>query len=84
MPVSISQQDSGRQISSQALAEHAWGESFPNLWYLTLFFIGAFMFAAGKLHDSYHWHELHRQLDELLYNLARPEATGTGEHEQGG
>jgi 4-hydroxybenzoate polyprenyltransferase len=38
---------------SQALAEHAWGEPFPNLWYLALFYVGAFvMRGAGCTYND--------------------------------
>jgi hypothetical protein len=30
------------------------------------------------------WREVLERLDEITYNLARPDATGTGESEQGG
>lgn len=48
-----------------------------------LFIIGAFMFAAAQLHHAYHWHELHEQMNELIYNLAHVEQD-VGEAEQEG
>jgi hypothetical protein len=48
-----------------------------------LFIVGAFLFIAKALHDASHWHELHEQLDEVIYNLARAEQ-GAGQAEQEG